>query len=138
MTHSVQFSNINVPALGDGEFLHVMKAPSDKGGVTIVDAKIVNNGTASYDAHFALENWGTAGTAIKSTSAGTVATQGTAGTAGTVSHAGTAPGAAFNVQSANQFLDQGEWLVLRRTGSDAMDTNSLHVEWIQGRVGVAS
>jgi len=125
-----------IPPLGNGEFLHVKKASADRGGFTLVRADIVNNGTAAFVAHFALENWGTAGTAIKTyadPSGGTVATQGTAGTAGTANHAGTAVGAAFNLTTDQEYVDQGEWLVLRRTGTDTMDTCALNIEYVMGR-----
>jgi len=136
MTHDVQFTDVHIPAKLTGEFVHVLKASSDRGGLTVVGAEIVNGGTAAFVAHFALENWGTAGTAIKTyadPSGGTVISQGTAGTAGTTSHAANQPGAAFVLVSDHEYLDQGEWLVLRKTGAGTIVDATLHVEYIMGR-----
>jgi len=136
MAHDVMFNSVYVPPLLTGEFVHVMKASLDRGGMTMVNAAIVNDGTAAFVAHFALENWGTAGTAIKTYAApsgGTVASQGTAGTAGTTSHTAQAPGAAFILTTDHEYLDQGEWLVLRKTGAGTIVDANLHVEYTMGR-----
>ncbi len=62
--------------VGDDVTGHVFEAPTDVhgGGVTIVEASLVNAAATSAGTAFSiqLENWGTAGTAIKA-SGGTVA-----------------------------------------------------------------
>ena len=133
MAHDIQTTSVHINDIAaDGSFQALLKASTEKGGLTVIAANVWNGGTIT-DAHLALENWGTAGTVITSTSAGTVATQGSTGTAGTIAHAANSPGGVLNVVAANKYLDQGEWLVMRKTGAELFLKGTLHVEWIQGR-----
>lgn len=98
---------------------HVYKAPSAAhgGAITITSAYFVNAAETDAGTAFALqlENWGTAGTAIKSGAAGTIAAA-LGGTADTFA-AGTPK--AFTISNAKVAAD--EWIVLRKTETNSSD-----------------
>jgi hypothetical protein len=104
--------------VGDAVYGHVMRAPTNAhgGGVTILEAWVTNAAATNSGTAFSLElqNWGTAGTAAKSTG-GTVA----AAVGGTAS--------AFTANLAKAFtlsypyLDAGEYLVLKKGETNSSD-----------------
>lgn len=98
---------------------HLLRAPADGlgGGITILEAYAVNAAATGAGTGFSLqlENWGTAGTAIKSGAAGTVA----AAIGGTAD-----PWAADTPKDfslSNAFVDAGEYLVLRKAETNSSD-----------------
>lgn len=102
---------------------HILQAPSNAngGGIRLVSASVVNGAAhgAGTAAALQLENWGTAGTAIKTTG-GTIAVA-IGGTADPLA-ANTPKSFTFNATSADEsFLDAGEWLVLRKTETNSAD-----------------
>ena len=96
---------------------HAFKAPAatDGGGITILRAWSINAAATSAATSHALqlENWGTAGTAIKAN--GTIA----------AALGGTADPYAANVPKAFVFaqprMAAGEWLVIRKTETNSSD-----------------
>jgi hypothetical protein len=137
MTNSYEVKSLVVPLYatdwgGDDALMHLMRAPSSAqgGGVTILAAYLVpgaatNAGTAHS---FQLENWGTAGTSIK-TAGGTVA--GSIGGTADVFAAQTPK--TFTI--SNAFLDAGEWLVLRKNEDSSSDPllSMLTVQYVEGK-----
>lgn len=105
---------------GDDVTGHVLQAPTDAhgGGITLLDVSVVNAAATSAGTSFALqiENWGTAGNAIK-TSGGTVVPA-IGGTADPFA-AGTPKAGSINSGAA--FVDAGEWLVLRKSEDNSSD-----------------
>lgn len=103
---------------GDDVTGHVFRAPTDAlgGGLTIVGIDVVNGAATTAGTSWAIqvENWGTAGTEIKSTG-GTIA----------AAIGGTADPFAADTPKAgtisNAFLDAGEWVVLRKTEDNSSD-----------------
>lgn len=126
------FLTIALPAMtSNNDLLHVLKASSEQGGVTIVDAYYVPKATtdAGTSHHLYLLNYGTAGTALAS--GGTVADVG-----GTAAPFTSGLPAQFTITAAQAFLDQDEWLVLRKTqegaDSDITTNASLVLELVDG------
>lgn len=118
--------------VGDDVTGHILKAPSagNGGGITLLDVSVVNAAATGAGTGFSLqlENWDTAGTAIKS-SGGTVA----AALGGTSS-----PWAANTPKSftiSNAFLDAGEWLVLRKAETNSSDPTRavVTIQYLMGR-----
>lgn len=112
----------------DGDTIHLMKASSINGGVTLVAAYVVPDlvGTLNVE----LLNYGSAGTAA----AGTVAafSEGTAA----VMAAGTPE--TLTITAAQAYLDAGEWLVAKKTesavGNDFGGNASIVIEYVEGVV----
>ncbi len=106
--------------VGDDVTAHLFKAPTDAhgGAIRILEAYAVNAAAtgAGTGFHLQLENWGTAGTAIKA-SGGTIAAE----LGGTADPWAANTPKAFTLETDNVVLDAGEWLVLRK-GED--DSNS--------------
>ena len=97
---------------------HIFRAPStDFGGVTLVGASYVDGASGGAGTAFSLqiENWGTAGTAIKSGAAGTVAAA--LGGTGDPFLASTPK----NFTLSKPILGGGEWLVLRKAETNSSD-----------------
>ena len=97
---------------------HIFRAPpTGFGGVTLVAASYVDAAAGGAGTAFALalENWGTAGTAIKSGAAGTVAAA--IGGTGDPFVASTPK----NFTLGNPVLAAGEWLVARKTETNSSD-----------------
>lgn len=105
---------------GDDVTGHIFRAPTDAhgGGITILEAWAENGAATGAGTGFSLqlENWGTAGTAIKA-SGGTVA----AAIAGTADPWAADTPKDFTLTSANVFLDAGEYLVLRKNEDNSSD-----------------
>lgn len=111
---------------------HVFAAPSaaNGGGLTIVEAYAVNGAATGAGTSFSLqlENWGTAGTAAKS-SGGTIA----------VAIAGTAdPWVANTPKSftiSSGFVDAGEYVVLNKTETNSSDPTRgvVVIKYVMGR-----
>lgn len=103
---------------GNDKTGHIFSAPSDTlgGGITIVGAYAVNAAATTSGTAFSLqlENWGTAGTAIKAT-AGTVA----AAIGGTADVFAAGTPKAFTI--SNAFVDAGEYIVLRKSETNSSD-----------------
>ncbi len=117
----------------DNDLVHVDKASSTYGGMTILDAHYVPKATtnAGTSHHLYLLNYGTAGTAL--------ATGGTVGdVGGTAAPFTSGLPAAFTLTAAQVFLDAGEWLVLRKpqegADSDITANASLVIEYVDGVV----
>lgn len=117
---------------GDDVTGHVFRAPTDAlgGGLTIVGIDVVTATATGAGTSWAVqvENWGTAGTAIKA-SGGTIA----AAIGGTVD-----PFAANTPKTgtiSNAFLDAGEWVVLRKSETNSSDPvrGVVHFHVLQGK-----
>lgn len=137
MTNALDVKNVVVPLdaaswAGDDITQRVLRAPDDSlgGGLTILSAYIVNEAaTTSGTAHsWTLQNFGTAGTAIKS-SGGTIAA--TIGGTADVFAAGTPK--SFTIASA--YVDGGEWVVLRKDEDNSSDPvrGVLVIQYVMGR-----
>jgi hypothetical protein len=117
---------------GDAKYMHLFKAPDDGqgGGVTLLEAWIVNQATTtSGTAHaWELQNWGTAGTAIK-TSGGTIAAA-IGGTADVFTS-----GVPKEFTLSNAFIDAGEWVVLRKDEDNSSDPTRgiLTITYVMGK-----
>lgn len=117
---------------GDDKQLFLLKAPENAkgGGITIVDAEIVNGATTSGGT-----TW--TGALHKYSNAGTPAVNGTIAAAlgGTTDYWAAGVPKAFTLDSDYVFLDAGEWLVLDyqeiATGNP---TNAfLNVHYVMGK-----
>lgn len=115
---------------------HLLKAPSAAhgGAITILRAFGVNEANTGAGTGFALqlENWGTAGDAIKSGAGGTVGAA--IGGTGDPWVAGTPK--EFTLDAANGYnkLAADEWLVLRKTETNSSDPTRgvLVIEYLPG------
>lgn len=117
--------------VGGGE-IFLMKAPRD---LTVLDAYMTaqaaqNAGTAVL---MALQNWGTAGTAVEGTVAAALG-----GTATAARLSANTPAAA-TITAAQAYIDEGEWLVIDITeegdGWIAGDAFTYEVHYVFGKVG---
>jgi len=132
MSYGSKFITVNPGVMpGDGDLYHIMKASSINGGITVVaaHARFAAVGTAD----FLLVNYGASGTVV----GGTVANM-ASGTA-TVWAAAVPQTLTLSTTLANLFIDEGEWLVLKKLESAAANdpgTNcSVVVEYVDGVVG---
>lgn len=115
---------------------HVMKAPAAArgGAITILRASVVNAAATGAGTGFALqlENWGTAGDAIKSGAGGTVG----AAIGGTGDPWVANTPKQFTLDTANGYnkLAADEWLVLRKTETNSSDPTRavLVIEYLPG------
>lgn len=118
---------------GDDVVGHLFRAPSSDhgGGITILAAYAVNGAATGAGTGFSwqLENWGTAGTAIKSGSAGTIA----AAVGGTADPFAQDTPKAFTI--SNAFVDAGEWVVIRKDEDNSSDPTRgvVSVHYVLGR-----
>ncbi len=116
---------------GDDKDIHLMRAPSES-DVTIKRAYLTVQGAqgAGSATEFELQNWGTAGTAIKS-SGGTVAAA-LGGTAA-ASRLSAATPAAYTI--SNDTLAAGEWLVLntQETGDWVEVQATISLDYVIGK-----
>ncbi len=132
--YSAQLDDAASGFQGDDVTMHLMKAPSesDGGGITLLGATFVNGAATNAGTAFALqlENWGTAGNAIKTGAAGTIDSIG-----GTADVFAADTPKAFSVSGATAFLDAGEYLVLRKNEENSSDPTrgSLIIEYAMGR-----
>lgn len=97
---------INSDPGGTDEIFYLLKAPRD---ITVLSAQMVSEQTQNAGTAITgrVENWGTAGLAVE----GTVTTA-LGGTATSARLTARTPAAAV-VTTAQQYIDQGEWLVFR-------------------------
>lgn len=123
---------LHADLVGSGNIAYVMKAPRD---LTVLAAHVVsenaqNAGTAVL---LALENWGTAGTAVEGTVAAAVG-----GTATAARLSARTPVAA-TITAAQAYIDEGEWLVVDWTEEGAGwisgDIFTYQVDFVYGKVG---
>lgn len=111
---------------------HVFRVPSagHAGGVTIGTAEAVNAAATNAGTGFTLtlENWGTAGTAIKA-SGGTIA----AAIGGTGDPWVADTPKAFTL--SNAYLDAGEWVVLKKIETNSSDPTRavVFIELLSGK-----
>ena len=115
---------------GDADLYHVIKASSVTGGFTVVAAHARAGLVGTLD--FVLMNYGTSGTVA----GGTVANM-ASGTA-TVWAAAVPQSLTLSTTAANLFIDDGEWLVLKKLeaagGNDPGTNCSIIVEIVPGVV----
>lgn len=119
---------------GDDVTGHIFKAPSDAqgGGITILDAWASNAVATGAGTSFSLqlENWSTAGTAIKSGAAGTIAAA-IGGTAATI----WAANVPQSFTLGYPFVDAGEYVVLRKNESNSSDPTRavVNIAYVMGK-----
>lgn len=96
----------------DGDLQYITKVPSGWGGYTVLGANFVNGAATTGGTSFfaRLVNYGTSGTVV----GGTIGTIG-----GTADHYAADTPKAFTITAAQAFLDEGEWLVLRKDQDQA-------------------
>lgn len=123
MSNDAQYIPVNPPALADTVLYRIVKASEVYGGFTVIRAYVTAG--AAGTANPVLMNYGTSGTVA----GGTVAAF--AGT--TVFTAGTPQ--ALTVTTANQFIDDNEWLVLKMDGA-LPASSSLIIETVAGATNV--
>ncbi len=117
---------------GDDKVANILKAPSAAhgGAITILGAWATNQAATTGGTAFALTllNYGTAGTAIKS-SGGTVG----ATVGGTTDH--WAVGVPKEFTLVNAVLEAGEWLVLRKTQDNSSDPSRcvVTIQYVMGK-----
>ena len=117
---------------GDDVVGHIFPAPSDAhgGGITILAAYGVNAAATGAGTGFSLqlENWGTGGTAIKS-SGGTIA----ASLGGTADPWAASTPKTFTI--SNSFVDAGEWVVVRKNEINSSDPTRavVVIHYVMGR-----
>lgn len=111
---------------GDGDLCYLAKASSVYGGFTVIAAHAVTGVAGTLD--FVLQNYGSTGTVA----GGTVA--GMSGGTATVWAADTPQ--SLTITSTNQFIDSGEWLVLKKVeaagGNDLTADATIIVEYVDG------
>jgi len=118
--------------VGSGNIFYLMKAPRDLTvtRVSVVSENTQNAGTAVL---LALENWGTAGTAVEGTVAAAVG-----GTAAAAVLTARTPVEA-TITAAQAYVSEDEWLVVdyteEGTGWIAGDMFAYQVEYVFGKVG---
>jgi len=131
MAQEKKFVTINPGTMpGDGDLAFVLKASTDFGGVTITGANAVTGAVGTLN--LVLQNYGTAGTVAGGTIAG-MAT-------GTANAWAVDTPAALTVTAANAFIDEGEWVVLKKVESAAANDLTADavvcVEFVDGIVAV--
>ena len=107
MATEQKYLSVNPGALATTNVCNILKVTSGYGGITLTGAYFT--GTTLGTCNMELLNYGTAGNAL--VSGGTIAA-GASGTA-TVWTAGTPN--ALTITAAQAFVDEGEWIVLKRT-----------------------
>lgn len=120
MAQGSQFLRVAPGTIGDADTHPICKASSTYGGFTVIAATLFPGAAGTCDA--VLQNYGATGTVAGGTVAG--ASGGSAAvTADTA--------VSLTVTAANQFIDSGEWLVLKMDG--ALPANSLVlIEYVDG------
>lgn len=118
---------------GDDVTGHIFRAPSNAhgGGLTLLGAWLVNGAAhgAGTAAAVSLENWGTAGNAIKAGAAGTIA----AAIGGTADFFAADTPKAFTISLP--FIDAGEWIVARKTEENSADftRGAISLQYVMGK-----
>lgn len=135
MAQLAQFVNFPLPVITtNNDTIKVMRASTEYGGITITKAYYVPAGTtdAGTSHILYLVNYGTSGTVV----GGTIGAVG--GTAEPYLTAGLPY--AFTLTAANVFVDDGEWVVLKKTqdgaDSDITANSTLHIEFVEGAIAV--
>lgn len=136
MSYGSKFIAFPLPVMtGNNDLIRVVKASTKFGGMTIIAANYVPAAATDAGTSHALYllNYGTTGTALAS--GGTVGSVG-----GTAAPYSAGVPAAFTLTTAQVFLDEGEWLVLRKTqegaDSDITTNATLVIEYCDGIVEV--
>lgn len=130
MAQLAQFVNFPLPVITtNNDTIKVMRASTEYGGITITKAYYVPAGaTDAGTSHILyLVNYGTSGTVV----GGTIGAVG--GTA--APYAANVP-YAFTLTAAQVFVDDGEWVVLKKTqdgaDSDIVANSTFHMEFVEG------
>ena len=130
MAQVAQFLSIALPVMtGNNDLLKIFRASTEYGGITITKAYYVPAGATDAGTSHALYllNYGTSGTVA----GGTIGTVG-----GTAAPYGAGTPVSFTLTATQVFVDDGEWLVLRKTqegaDSDIVTNSSLHIEFVEG------
>jgi hypothetical protein len=134
MAQLSQTINFPLPVMtANNDLLRVFKASTEYGGITITRAYYTPAGaTDAGTSHvLVLMNYGTSGTVA----GGTIGTVG-----GTAAPYAAGRPDAFTLTAANVFVDDGEWVVLKKTqegaDSDIVTNSMLHIEYVQGVISV--
>lgn len=132
MAQLAQFLSFPLPVMtANNDLLRIFRASTEYGGITVTRAYYTPAGaTDAGTSHvLVLMNYGTSGTVA----GGTIGTVG--GTA--APYAANAP-MAFTLTAANVFVDDGEWMVLKKTqegaDSDIVTNSTLHIEFVEGAI----
>lgn len=111
---------------GDGDLCYALKPSGGYGGITVIGAWAVTGAVGTLN--LVLQNYGTSGTVAGGTVAGM--SDGTA----TVWAVDTPQ--QLTITAANQFIDENEWLVLKKvesaTGNDLTADAVVTVEYVDG------
>lgn len=121
------FLTINPDTMpGDGDLVHVLKPSGGYGGITVIGAHARTAVVGTLN--LVLQNYGTSGTVAGGTVAGM--SDGTA----TVWAAATPQ--SLTITAANKFIDEDEWLVLKKVesaaGNDLAANASITIEYVDG------
>lgn len=132
MSQQSNFITFNPGAMAaDGDLQFIVRASNEYGGITIKRAYAVNGAAtdAGTSMFLVLQNYGTSGTVA----GGTVGTAG-----GTVSPLAADTPKEFTLTAANVFIDNDEWLVLKKAEQGATsDFNAqatIMIEYVEGVV----
>ena len=111
---------------GDGDLCFAAKASSAYGGFTVIAAHAVTGAVGTLD--LVLMNYGTSGTVAGGTVAGMAS--------GTATTWAVDTPQSLTITAANQFIDSGEWLVLKKVeaaaGNDLTADAVVVVEYVDG------
>ena len=107
MATEQKYLSVNPGALATTNVCNILKVTSGYGGITLTGAYFT--GTTLGTCNMELLNYGTAGTTLAAS--GTIA----AGASGTATVFAANTPVALTITAAQAFVDEGEWIVLKRT-----------------------
>lgn len=121
MAQESKFLSITPGTISAADTLPLIRASSTYGGITIIAADYFPGAAGTLDV--VLQNYGASGTVAGGTVAG-ISGGSAALVADTVQ--------ALTITAANQFLDSGEWLVLKAVGGTSPANSMLVIEYVDG------